>query len=139
MLYIFYKRQMKAYVAPEWSQIDDALEKLDLEYGGSKSGGGVSGNNECGRTEQNEDENQEDSKSNDDESNDSFDEESDDLFCVACEKSFKSAKSFQNHEKSKKHRENVELLKKHMKDEDASFFAVNETTPELDNTTSKTK
>jgi DnaJ homolog subfamily A member 5 len=47
----------------------------------------------------------------------------DGLYCVACDKAFKSAKSFANHENSKKHRDNVELLKKHMKEEDASLFS----------------
>lgn len=33
------------------------------------------------------------------------------LYCVACNKLFKTPKSFENHESSKKHKENVELLK----------------------------
>ncbi|KAJ8306389.1 hypothetical protein KUTeg_016934 [Tegillarca granosa] len=42
----------------------------------------------------------------------------DDLFCVACNRAFKSDKSFANHEKSKKHKENVALLKLHMEEEE---------------------
>lgn len=38
----------------------------------------------------------------------------DDLYCVACNKSFKNISSFENHESSKKHRENIEKLKKQM-------------------------
>ncbi|CAG2194174.1 DNAJA5 [Mytilus edulis] len=40
----------------------------------------------------------------------------DDLFCVACNKSFKSEKSYVNHEKSKKHKEGVAFLKEEMKE-----------------------
>lgn len=33
------------------------------------------------------------------------------LYCVACNKVFKTVKAFQNHEKSKKHKDNFELIK----------------------------
>lgn len=42
----------------------------------------------------------------------------DDLYCVACNKSFKNISSFENHESSKKHRENIEKLKKQMMQEE---------------------
>ena len=38
---------------------------------------------------------------------DSGESEIDELFCVACNKSFRTEKTFANHEKSKKHKENV--------------------------------
>jgi DnaJ family protein A protein 5 len=62
-----------------------------------------------------------------------FDFEDDSLFCVACNKSFKSSKSFENHEKSKKHKENVELLKKHMNEENSSLLENNESKSEIKN------
>lgn len=40
------------------------------------------------------------------------------LYCVACNKVFKTEKAFQNHEKSKKHKENIELIKYEMYDEE---------------------
>ncbi|XP_030745114.1 dnaJ homolog subfamily C member 21 [Sitophilus oryzae] len=40
------------------------------------------------------------------------------LYCVACNKVFKTAKAFENHESSKKHRENVERLKQTMLEDD---------------------
>lgn len=52
-----------------------------------------------------------------DECSDSENEDSEEIissnsfFCVACNKVFKTEKSFANHEKSKKHKENVHLLK----------------------------
>lgn len=45
-------------------------------------------------------------------------EDDEDLYCVACNKTFKNAKTFKNHELSKKHRENVTLLKSSMLDEE---------------------
>jgi DnaJ homolog subfamily A member 5 len=49
-------------------------------------------------------------------------EEEDGFFCVGCNKAFKSEKAFINHEKSKKHKENIEFLKKQMKQEDLDFL-----------------
>lgn len=49
---------------------------------------------------------------NDDENNECLD----DLYCVACDKSFRSEKAFHNHEKSKRHKENVSLLKSLMRE-----------------------
>uniref|UniRef100_A0A8B9KFZ9 DnaJ homolog subfamily C member 21 n=1 Tax=Astyanax mexicanus TaxID=7994 RepID=A0A8B9KFZ9_ASTMX len=42
----------------------------------------------------------------------------DDLYCPACDKSFKSDKAMKNHEKSKKHREMVALLRQQLEEED---------------------
>lgn len=47
-------------------------------------------------------------------------EDDNDLYCVACNKVFKTPKTFKNHESSKKHRENVALLKEAMRDEEES-------------------
>lgn len=44
----------------------------------------------------------------------SDDDTSNCLYCVACNKVFKTEKAFQNHEKSKKHKENIELIKVEM-------------------------
>ncbi|XP_029649934.1 dnaJ homolog subfamily C member 21 [Octopus sinensis] len=44
-----------------------------------------------------------------------------DLFCVACNKAFKSDKAFANHERSKKHKENVILLKQEMEEDEAAM------------------
>ncbi|KAJ8925946.1 hypothetical protein NQ315_009798 [Exocentrus adspersus] len=52
----------------------------------------------------------------------SEDEEEEDfsnLYCVACNKIFKTIKAFENHELSKKHKENVALLKEIMLNEEA--------------------
>nr|XP_040236406.2 dnaJ homolog subfamily C member 21 [Anopheles coluzzii] len=41
----------------------------------------------------------------------------DDLYCVACDKMFTNRSSYENHEASKKHKQNVELLRKEMRKE----------------------
>src|SRR4051794_40884108 len=43
--------------------------------------------------------------------------------CIVCNKSFKSEKSFSNHQRSKKHKQALEVLRKHMQEEDRQFFA----------------
>uniref|UniRef100_A0A3B4ZHH2 DnaJ homolog subfamily C member 21 n=1 Tax=Stegastes partitus TaxID=144197 RepID=A0A3B4ZHH2_9TELE len=48
-------------------------------------------------------------------------DEYDDLYCPACDKSFKSDKAMKNHEKSKKHREMVALLRQQLEEEDESL------------------
>ncbi|XP_011479968.1 dnaJ homolog subfamily C member 21 isoform X2 [Oryzias latipes] len=45
----------------------------------------------------------------------------DDLYCPACDKSFKSDKAMKNHEKSKKHREIVVLLRQQLEEEEDSL------------------
>ncbi|CAL4157172.1 unnamed protein product, partial [Meganyctiphanes norvegica] len=45
----------------------------------------------------------------------------DELFCVACNKSFKTNKAMESHERSKKHRENVTRLKAKMTEENHLF------------------
>ena len=132
---------MKNYVEPEWSTVDHMLDKLDLEeekrtkklekkYHEEANDGedyaveeNLEDDDESGEEIKNE------STCKNELSNVVYHEEDSDfdesLFCVACNKSFKSAKSFENHEKSKKHKDNVEILKKHMSEEDASLFLDN--------------
>lgn len=43
----------------------------------------------------------------------------DSLYCPACDKSFKSNKAMKNHEKSKKHREMVALLRQQLEEDDS--------------------
>ncbi|XP_066100374.1 dnaJ homolog subfamily C member 21 [Saccopteryx bilineata] len=43
------------------------------------------------------------------------------LYCPACDKSFKTEKAMKNHEKSKKHREMVALLKQQLEKEEENF------------------
>uniref|UniRef100_A0A452HLU0 DnaJ homolog subfamily C member 21 n=1 Tax=Gopherus agassizii TaxID=38772 RepID=A0A452HLU0_9SAUR len=45
----------------------------------------------------------------------------DDLYCPACDKSLKTEKAMKNHEKSKKHREMVSLLRQQLEEEEKEF------------------
>ncbi|NXF05040.1 DJC21 protein, partial [Smithornis capensis] len=47
----------------------------------------------------------------------------DDLYCPACDKFLKSEKTMRNHEKSKKHREMVALLRQQLEEEEGKFPA----------------
>lgn len=49
----------------------------------------------------------------------------DDLYCVACNKSFKNAKARSNHEESKKHRDSVDRLRHQMEVEEQEFHQQN--------------
>uniref|UniRef100_A0AAG5DER6 DnaJ homolog subfamily C member 21 n=1 Tax=Anopheles atroparvus TaxID=41427 RepID=A0AAG5DER6_ANOAO len=51
----------------------------------------------------------------------------DDLYCVACDKMFSNRSSYENHESSKKHKQNVELLRKQMREESQEFDQLEET------------
>ncbi|XP_001360266.1 dnaJ homolog subfamily C member 21 [Drosophila pseudoobscura] len=81
------------------------------------------------------DEEDEDSDCSEADSDDNLDAEEteyeleyvDDLYCVACNKSFKNAKARANHEESKKHRDNVERLRQEMEAEEEAF---NDASPE---------
>lgn len=87
---------MKNYVEPEWSAVDKKLEELDLAENEAK---------QKQREPKSDDENENDETGENTVRDEDYDEEFDEsLFCVACNKSFKNTKSFENHEKSKKHR-----------------------------------
>ncbi|KAJ3300199.1 hypothetical protein HK104_003427 [Borealophlyctis nickersoniae] len=63
--------------------------------------------------------------------------EYEELFCIACNKAFKSDKQFENHEKSKKHLKNVELLREELLAEegDESLRSGGEDTTDEENST----
>ncbi|XP_023232548.1 dnaJ homolog subfamily C member 21-like [Centruroides sculpturatus] len=78
----------------EWtsmSKLEGSLQEIEAQL-----------DKEFGK-EENEEEDQDDDDDNS--------EPLEDLYCVACDKSFRSEKAFSNHEKSKRHKENVTLLK----------------------------
>ncbi|XP_067679805.1 dnaJ homolog subfamily C member 21-like [Haliotis asinina] len=56
----------------------------------------------------------------------------DDLFCIACNKAFKSDKAYANHEKSKKHKELVAILKAHMEQEEEELGGMADGIPVAD-------
>ncbi|XP_072019279.1 dnaJ homolog subfamily C member 21-like [Amphiura filiformis] len=57
-------------------------------------------------------------------------EDFDDLFCIACNKAFKSEKAFSNHEKSKKHKENVAFIKEQLAAEEEDLATPEDDLPD---------
>ncbi|XP_017010391.2 dnaJ homolog subfamily C member 21 [Drosophila takahashii] len=69
-----------------------------------------------------EEEDDEEGEDSDDPAAEKFEVEYvDDLYCVACNKTFKNAKARANHEESKKHKENVDRLCQEMEEEEEAF------------------
>ncbi|KAF7635013.1 hypothetical protein Mgra_00005611 [Meloidogyne graminicola] len=66
--------------------------------------------------------NKKENECNSDEENISVEEDEESFECIICEKSFKSRNVLESHQRSKKHRQMVELLKTHMCQEDQKFF-----------------
>lgn len=62
-------------------------------------------------------------KDNDVSDSQSEDEEEQQYYCVACDKAFKTEKALTNHEKSRKHRDNVAAIKREMADDQAEVLA----------------
>ncbi|VDK88924.1 unnamed protein product [Litomosoides sigmodontis] len=48
------------------------------------------------------------------------------FYCIFCEKTFKTEKAMNNHKRSKKHKDTITLLKKHVKDSDVSLLLTDE-------------
>uniref|UniRef100_A0A3Q2Q9Q2 DnaJ homolog subfamily C member 21 n=1 Tax=Fundulus heteroclitus TaxID=8078 RepID=A0A3Q2Q9Q2_FUNHE len=87
------------------SALEKELQQIEAQYG-----------EEFGDTSESEEE-EVDQPNEDDPTVDYYD----DLYCPACDKSFKSDKAMKNHEKSKKHREMVVLLRQQLEGEDNLF------------------
>ena len=72
-------------------------------------------------------------KDHDDSGSQSEDEEEEQYYCVACDKAFKTEKALVNHEKSRKHKDNVAAIKREMADEQEDSLSsefVNELEPD---------
>ncbi|CAD5212247.1 unnamed protein product [Bursaphelenchus okinawaensis] len=61
------------------------------------------------------------------------------FYCIVCEKKFKTKKSFQNHEKSKKHKQALEELKEFMNQDDQMLLEDEESEEEQQQTKRKKK
>lgn len=96
------QKQLKEHEVSEWlkcSNIEAELKNIEANL-----------NQEFG-----EDLSSEDDIDNENASNDNS------LYCVACNKIFKTQKAFSNHENSKKHKENIATMKASMVKEDEEF------------------
>ncbi|KAH8397007.1 hypothetical protein KR215_007519 [Drosophila sulfurigaster] len=101
---------------------EEQLRQLEQQYGSDSD---IYTDEE---EEDEEDEDDADHQEEDDEEDAELDELEyvDDLYCVACNKSFKNAGARSNHEESKKHRDNVERLRQEMESEEQEFNEHNE-------------
>uniref|UniRef100_A0A672YZ24 DnaJ homolog subfamily C member 21 n=1 Tax=Sphaeramia orbicularis TaxID=375764 RepID=A0A672YZ24_9TELE len=95
------------------SELEKELQQMEAQYG-----------QEFGDASESEDEEQDvdaREKANQPDADELTIDYYDDLYCPACDKSFKSDKAMKNHEKSKKHREMVALLRQQLEEEDDSL------------------
>lgn len=98
-------KESSEYKPTAWEDMDDIerqLQQLEDEY-----------DNVNKNPEPDGDKSGEDEEEDDDE-----EEEEESFLCPACNKDFKSIKAFENHEMSKKHKQNVLKLTKLLKDEE---------------------
>lgn len=108
-------KMAEEYKEQSWaamSELEKELQQMEAQYGqefGDASESEEEENSDVGDLEQ------------PDEDEVTIDEYYDDLYCPACDKSFKSDKAMKNHEKSKKHREMVALLRQQLEEEDESL------------------
>lgn len=114
------KKAMENYEESEWCsmaqlemQLKDIEAQLDFQFGQGNDA-------QSGTAAEQPAENGAESGSGDSDK----DEDPDELYCVACDKCFKSDKAFANHEKSKKHKENVQFLKEAMQEEEEQFASL---------------
>ncbi|XP_041667258.1 dnaJ homolog subfamily C member 21 isoform X2 [Cheilinus undulatus] len=108
------------YKEQSWSamsELEKELQQIEAQYG-----------EEFGDASESEDEEMEETQEKSGEEGDAEQVDSeelidyyDDLYCPACDKSFKSDKAMKNHEKSKKHREMVALLRQQLEEEEESL------------------
>ncbi|KAM9450642.1 dnaJ homolog subfamily C member 21 isoform 2-T2 [Clarias gariepinus] len=100
------------YKEQKWSAmagLEQELQQMELQYG-----------REFGDAEEELEEDRAETADAVDGS-DEMDDFYDDLYCPACDKSFKTDKAMKNHEKSKKHREMVALLRQQLQAEEESL------------------
>lgn len=100
---------MRNYEEAEWASVsamEASLQEIEQEL-----------NREFGSSSSESDKEDVEQRDDDTEEEDEYSS----LFCVACNKAFQSDKAFINHERSKKHRENVARVKAEMEAEDEQF------------------
>ncbi|XP_033978674.1 dnaJ homolog subfamily C member 21 [Trematomus bernacchii] len=103
------------------SELEKELQQMEAQYGKEFGDGSESEDEELeiDPREKNGDEGDDVEQPNGDEM--TMDDYYESLYCPACDKSFKSDKAMKNHQKSKKHREMVALLRQQLEAEDDSL------------------
>ncbi|XP_059213810.1 dnaJ homolog subfamily C member 21 isoform X2 [Centropristis striata] len=103
------------------SELEKELQQIEAQYG--EEFGDASESEEEELDVETQEKNSEEGGDAEQPDGDEFtmDDYYDGLYCPACDKSFKSDKAMKNHEKSKKHREMVALLRQQLEEEDESL------------------
>ncbi|XP_013864773.1 dnaJ homolog subfamily C member 21 [Austrofundulus limnaeus] len=100
------------------SELEKELQQIEAQYGKEFGDASESEEDELQiDTQERNDEDGGDTEQLDDLTIECYD----DLYCPACDKFFKSDKAMKNHEKSKKHREMVVLLRQQLEEEEDSL------------------
>ncbi|XP_070599563.1 dnaJ homolog subfamily C member 21 [Erythrolamprus reginae] len=97
------------------SDLERELQQMEAQY--EKEFGDGSDGEEEEEAEERKENQEEDKLSEEHDAANLLDE----LYCPACDKSFKTEKAMKNHEKSKKHREIVALLRQQLEEEEEAF------------------
>ncbi|XP_033019756.1 dnaJ homolog subfamily C member 21 [Lacerta agilis] len=116
---------VEQYKEQSWivmSDLERELQQMEAQYEKEFGDGSDEGEKE------EEQESKDDKLSEEGEEADFYD----DLYCPACDKSFKTDKAMKNHEKSKKHREMVALLRQQLEEEEEGFSVAAADENELD-------
>nr|XP_033788878.1 dnaJ homolog subfamily C member 21 isoform X2 [Geotrypetes seraphini] len=100
------------------SELEKELQQMEAEYE-KEFGDGSDYSEEMRELKEEQQTEGQNDKANDDANEDS--ELYDELYCPACDKSFKTERAIKNHEKSKKHREMVALLRQQLEEEEEEF------------------
>ncbi|XP_069688020.1 dnaJ homolog subfamily C member 21 [Periplaneta americana] len=90
------QEEIKNYKESEWTKFSNIEKELETIEASLAAEFGESDASSCGESESDKEE---------------IEAAVSSLYCVACNKVFKTEKAFSNHENSKKHKENVEVLK----------------------------
>ncbi|XP_029921086.1 dnaJ homolog subfamily C member 21 isoform X4 [Myripristis murdjan] len=101
------------------SELEKELQQIEAQYG--EEFGDASDSEEEEQDMDTQDKSNEDAADAEQLDGDELIDYYDDLYCPACDKSFKSDKAMKNHEKSKKHREMVALLRQQLEEEEDSL------------------
>lgn len=126
-------KEIADYKATQWQDVDsleEELRKLEAQYDNAEGQNETTSKARGGNSSVVDNDEEEcstnkvdlaDSAAGDENEVEDEEEEDDepDFFCLACNKDFRSAKSLQNHEASKKHKQNLAILTKLLKEEES--------------------
>lgn len=115
------QEQDAVYKPTAWEDMNDIeaqLRQLESEYDLQEAGGKRGRSNQDSSLGENSQNHEDGIEGGEDAQEEEMEDEDDGFFCPACNKDFRSIKAFENHEASKKHKQNVVKLKKLLKEDE---------------------